>query len=180
MLIDTHCHLWFEHFDDDRDGCLERARAAGVSGFVQVGTDIPTNAQALALARKHDNMRATVGVHPHDATTLDDAALVTLRAQAADPEVVAIGEIGLDYFRNHSPQDKQRDAFRTQLRLAHELDLPIVLHCRDAHDDLLAILNEDGPWRGLWTTAHRWQRFEKQYQTLRKSFAATMTPSWSQ
>lgn len=149
MLIDTHCHLWFEDFDVDRAGCLDRAAAAGVSGFVQVGTDIASNDRAIALARTHPNMRATVGVHPHDAKTLDDAALAKLRAQAADPVVVAIGEIGLDYFRDHSPRDVQRDAFRRQLALARELDKPVVLHCRDAHDDLLAILGERAPWRGI-------------------------------
>ena len=149
MLIDTHCHLWFEDFDADREACLLRAVSAGVTGFVQVGTDIAANDRAIALARAHPNMRATVGVHPHDATTLDDASLARLRAQAADPVVVAIGEIGLDFFRDHSPRDVQQHAFRRQLALAQELAKPLVLHCRDAHDDLLAILREDAPWRGI-------------------------------
>jgi TatD DNase family protein len=150
VLIDTHCHLWFDDFDADRDACLQRAATAGVTGFVQVGTDLVSNDRAIALARAHPTaMRATVGVHPHDAKSIDDGALARLRAQAADPMVVAIGEIGLDYFRDHSPRDVQRDAFQRQLALARELDQPIVLHCRDAHDDLLAILRAGAPWRGI-------------------------------
>jgi TatD DNase family protein len=150
MLIDTHCHLWFEHFDQDRKQCLDRAASAGVTGFLQVGTDLETNERALALARCVDNMKATVGVHPHDAKSLDDAAVARLAEQAADSEVVALGEMGLDYFRNHSPQDVQREAFRIQLRMATDLDLPVVLHCRDAHADLLKIINEEGiPRKGV-------------------------------
>ncbi|MHC5021573.1 MAG: TatD family hydrolase, partial [Planctomycetota bacterium] len=111
---------------------------------------LETNERALALARCVDNMKATVGVHPHDAKSLDDAAVAQLAEQAADPEVVALGEMGLDYFRNHSPQDVQREAFRIQLRMASDLDLPVVLHCRDAHADLLKIITEEGvPRRGV-------------------------------
>lgn len=151
-MIDTHAHLWYPDYDADRDAVLARARQAGVTGFCVVGTDVATSASAISLARAHPDMRAAVGVHPHDAKTIDAGALARLGDLAADPAVAAVGEIGLDYFRDHSPRDAQDAAFRAQLRLARERRLPVLLHCRDAHADLLRILREEGagvPWVGI-------------------------------
>ncbi len=139
-LIDTHCHLDSPRFKKDRAQVLERARQAGVELFIVPGVDLPSSREAVALAQKHADVVAAVGVHPHDARTLDEAGLNELRELARHPRVVAIGEIGLDYYRNLSLRDVQRRAFEQQLELAAELNLPVIVHDRDAHDDILAML----------------------------------------
>jgi len=113
--------------------------------LVTIGTDLPTSRSAVAIAGAHEQVWAAVGVHPHDASTLDEAALEELESLASGPRVVAIGEIGLDYFRDLSPRDVQRDAFRRQLALARRLDAAVVIHMRDAHEDVFHILAEAGP-----------------------------------
>jgi TatD DNase family protein len=142
MLIDSHCHLQFPQFADDRQRVIERAREAGVSSMVVVGTDLEASFQALTLAETHRDLYATVGCHPHEASHLDHKSRRNLRALADSPRVVAIGEIGLDFYRNLSPPDAQRTAFRRLLDMAAELRLPVVIHARAADDEAFATLSD--------------------------------------
>lgn len=141
-LIDTHAHLDFRQFDDDRDAVLARAWQAGVTAIVTIGIDLKTSRAAVALAEADERIYATVGFHPHDAKRADDAALAELRDLARHPRVVAIGEIGLDFYRDRSPRDVQRRVFRQQLHIAAELDKPVVVHDREAHAETLDILRQ--------------------------------------
>ena len=147
MLIDSHCHIDGEAFDEDRDVVVERAREAGVVAMLNVGTGDPRTddfRKAVALAEKYDNVFASVGVHPHDARAYDDAAESHLiELVKSSKKVIAWGEIGLDYYYDHSPRDVQRDVFRRQIRTARELDLPIIVHSRDADEDTVEILTEE-------------------------------------
>ena len=142
-LFDTHAHLHFPGFDEDRDAVLARARAAGVRRMVTIGTDGETSRAALALADRHPDVWATAGVHPHDAAESDEAAQAEVERIAAERRVVAIGEIGLDFFRNLSPPETQERVLRRFLALARRLRKPVVLHCRDAHPEILALLGEE-------------------------------------
>ena len=142
-LFDTHAHLHFPGFDEDRDAVLARARAAGVRRMVTIGTDGETSRAALALADRHPDVWATAGVHPHDAAESDEAAQAEVERIAAERRVVAIGEIGLDFFRNLSPPETQERVLRRVLALARRLRKPVVLHCRDAHAEILALLGEE-------------------------------------
>jgi len=142
-LFDTHAHLHFPGFDDDREAVLARARAAGVQRMVTIGTDAETCRAALALAEREADVWATAGVHPHDAAESDEAALAEVERLAAEERVVAIGEVGLDFFRNLSPRETQERVLRRFLALARRLRKPVVLHCRDAHAEILAILGEE-------------------------------------
>ncbi len=132
MLVDSHCHLQDSQFESDRDEVLDRARQAGVSAFVVIGTDLESSWRAVDLADSHSDVYAAVGVHPHDAKDLDDRTLGALERLADSPKVVAIGEIGLDYYRKLSPPEAQMDAFHRQLDLARRLSLPVVIHSREA------------------------------------------------
>jgi TatD DNase family protein len=158
-MIDTHVHLNRDEFADDRDAVLARALAAGVNGLVNVGYDLISSRESLALAAANDRVRATVGVHPHDAALLADADgrltaagrrhLDELAELATDPAVVAIGEVGLDFYRDLSPRPSQRAALTAQLELAGRLDLPVVFHIRDAYPETLALVDAVGlPRRG--------------------------------
>lgn len=140
MLVDTHAHLHDPAFDGDRDAALGRARAAGIVRLLTVGTDLATCRQAVALAAAHPEVYAAVGIHPHDAASADAATLAEVAALARAPKVAAIGEIGLDFYRNLAPRPVQEAALRAQLALAHEVGKPVLLHCREAHEALLAIL----------------------------------------
>ena len=142
MLIDTHAHLDFRQFDDDRNAVLDRAWQAGIAAIITIGIDLKTSRAAVALAEAHERVFATVGFHPHDAKTADDAALVELRDLARHSRVVAIGEMGLDFYRDRSPRDVQRRVFRRQLQIAAELGKPVVVHGREAHADTLEILRQ--------------------------------------
>ena len=143
-LFDTHAHLHFPELLADLDAVLDRARAAGVAAMVTVGTDRETNPAAVALAERLPGVFASVGIHPHDAGEATDADYAAMEALARDsPKVVALGEMGLDFFRNLSPPDVQVSAFRRQLRLARRVGKPVVLHVRDAHEEALAILAEE-------------------------------------
>jgi TatD DNase family protein len=144
-LIDSHAHLDFPQFDQDRDAAIARARGAGLVSILNVGTDLPSSRAAVELAEQYDFIHAAVGVHPHDAKTVTADVLDELRTLAEHPKVVAIGEIGLDYYRDLSPRPVQRQAFSDQLALALELGLPVVVHSREAHGDVLAILRG---WEG--------------------------------
>jgi TatD DNase family protein len=141
-LFDTHTHLHFPEYADDRAAVLARARAAGVGGMVTIGTDLAASRAAIALASEEPDVWASVGVHPHDAAAADEGALAEIEGLAQAPRVVAVGEIGLDFFRNLSPRDVQIDVFRRQLALARRAALPVLIHCRDAHAETLAILAE--------------------------------------
>jgi TatD DNase family protein len=144
MLIDTHCHLDFDAYDTDRADVVAHAIASGVTRIVNPATDAETGAAALALATAYPGVYAAVGVHPNSTASYQPADLETIDAQARHPKAVAIGEIGLDYYRDWSPKDRQRAAFEDQLALAAQLKLPVIIHNREADDDLLAILT-------LWT-----------------------------
>ena len=150
MLIDSHAHIQLDRFDPDREAVLERAQEAGVHAILVIGFDLDTSRGAIALAEKHDQIYATVGMHPHDATDLDDETVRIFRDFAAHPKVVALGEMGLDYYRDLSPRPVQKAAFERQLDLAEELALPIVIHNREAYHDILPILQaRRGRTRGV-------------------------------
>ena len=143
-LFDTHAHLQFPEFAADLDDVLARARGAGVTQLVTVGTDVETSRAAVELAARDPDIFAAVGVHPHDAAGAGEAALAEIeRLARSSSKVVAIGETGLDFFRNLSPPDAQERAFRWQLGLARRLGKPVLVHCRDAHRETLAILVEE-------------------------------------
>lgn len=142
MLIDTHAHLDFGQFDDDRNAVLDRAWQAGLIAIITIGIDLKTSRAAVALAEAHERVFATVGFHPHDAKRADAVALAELRELAQHPRVVAIGEMGLDFYRDRSPRDVQRRVFRRQLQIAAELGKPVVVHDREAHADTLEILQQ--------------------------------------
>jgi TatD DNase family protein len=148
MLIDSHCHLDDKQFDPDRDEVIARAREAGVERMMAIGTgDGPPDLEAaLRLARRHDFIYATVGVHPHDAAKATPETFAAMEALAAETKVLAIGEIGLDYHHDFSPRDVQREVFIRQLKLAGRAGKPIVIHTREAWHDTLLVLREH--WSG--------------------------------
>jgi TatD DNase family protein len=145
-LVDTHAHL--DLLEEDVSEALERARSAGVTGVITIGIDLESSRRAVELANRFPQVHAVVGMHPHDASDLDDTALRELRRLAANPRVVGIGETGLDYYRNLSPRPDQERAFRSLLELAEELGLPVVVHDRDAHAETMRILEECAPFDG--------------------------------
>ncbi len=143
MLVDSHAHLDDGRFAADLGAVLDRAREAGVERIVTVGTGLASCEAALALAERNPGfVCASVGIHPHDASGADEAALARLTELARSPGVAAIGETGLDYHYDRSPRDVQRAVFASQIRIALELNLPVVVHCREAYDDCLAVLKE--------------------------------------
>ena len=142
-LFDTHAHLHFPEFDADREAMIGRARAAGVRRMLTIGTEAESSRAAVAMAAREPDVWAAVGIHPHDASAADAPALAEIERLVAQPRVVAIGEIGLDYFRNLSPREDQQRVFRALLDLARRLGKPVVIHCREAHEDVLRILSEE-------------------------------------
>jgi TatD DNase family protein len=147
MFVDSHCHIDGPEYDADRDEVIARAREAGVKAMLNVGTGDPHSGafeRAVELAETYDGIYAAIGVHPHDAKLFDEAAEARLIELARrSNEVVAWGEIGLDYHYDYSPRDVQREVFRRQLRLARELSLPVVIHSRESGEDTIAILREE-------------------------------------
>lgn len=139
-LVDSHCHLDLAQFDEDRPEVLARARAAGVQAIVIPGIDLHHCRQALALAAEHADVYAAVGIHPNDSGDFSDATASELRELARDPNVVAYGEIGLDYYWDKVAHPVQQAALERQLELAAELGLPVIIHSRDSNDDVAAIL----------------------------------------
>ncbi len=139
-LIDTHCHLNFDSYDEDRDAVIARAAEQGVMTIIIPATDADTTRQGLALAARYDGIYAAVGIHPNSSAHFSDDNISTLAELAAAPKVVAVGEIGLDYHWDTSPRDTQRRAFEAQLALASSLELPVIIHNRDASDDVMAVL----------------------------------------
>jgi len=147
-VVDSHCHLDDNQFDADRDAVIERAREAGVERMMAIGTGggPPDLEAALRLARQHDFIYATIGVHPHDAAKATPETFAAMETLAAESKVLAIGEIGLDYHYDFSPRGVQRAVFAAQLNLAGRAGKPIVIHTREAWDDTLALLREQ--WSG--------------------------------
>jgi TatD DNase family protein len=159
-LIDIGANLAHDSFDEDRGAVLERAHAAGVVQLVVTGSSDESTRRAVELSRAHPGVLfATAGVHPHHSAELTTEAMPALEAAARDPAVVAIGECGLDYFRDFSPRDLQRRAFGWQLEIAARTGKPVFLHQRDAHDDFLAILREHRVAHGV---AHCFTAGEKE------------------
>ena len=144
MLIDSHVHLDDLRYDTDRDDVLQRAEAAGIEAMVTIGCDLATSQAAVALAQTHPRVFATIGVHPHETKEIQDGWYEALRSLARQPKVVAYGEIGLDYHYDHSPREVQRERFREQIRVARELNLPLIIHTREAQNDTVTILREEG------------------------------------
>ncbi len=144
-LVDTHCHLYFERFDQDRGAVLQRARQAGVEGIIVPAIDLESAEQALALARAHDGIFAAAGIHPNSSADFRPGDVAELRRMAEDPALVAIGEIGLDYHWDRSPKRQQIHALEAQLDLAAELELPVIIHNRESSDDLLDVLETWAP-----------------------------------
>jgi len=149
MVIDTHCHLDFPAFGPDRDAVIRRANAAGVSYFINVGSTLESSIASCELARKYAQIYASVGVHPHDADSFDSQAENKLRELAQKNKVVAIGETGLDYYRNLSSPNNQKQAFIKQIELAKDLNLPLVIHSRQAEKEVLRILKAAMPIRAV-------------------------------
>jgi len=142
LLFDTHAHLDDVKFDADREAVIQKIIDSGVGRVVNIGADMESSKMSIQLAEKYDFIYAAVGVHPHDAENMTDDDLLTIEKWAAHPKVVAIGEIGLDYFYDNSPREKQRYWFEKQLFLAEKLDKPVIIHDRDAHGDTLEILGK--------------------------------------
>jgi TatD DNase family protein len=142
-LFDTHAHLHFPDFDADRAEMMARARQAGVDRMLTIGTEVPTSRAAIALAQAEPDVWAAVGVHPHDAAEADEATLAEIERLAGAARVVAIGEIGLDFFRDLSPRDVQERVFRHLIGVARRARKPVIVHCREAHPQVLGILGEE-------------------------------------
>lgn len=149
-LVDTHAHLDDRQFDRDRAETIQRSLAAAVHCIITVGTNLDSSRAAVALARQHPAVYAAVGVHPHDAEKVGPDALEMLRHYASQDKVVAIGEIGLDFYRNLSPPARQKEVLIAQLELSRQLDKPVIIHDRDAHAETMDILRQAGrTWRGV-------------------------------
>ncbi|TEU02090.1 MAG: TatD family deoxyribonuclease [Dehalococcoidia bacterium] len=142
VLVDSHTHIDMRLYNRDRDQVLERARGAGVAAVVDVGCDLDSSRGAIRLAAQYSEVFAALGFHPHSAAKMRDSDLERLSELAQHPKVVAIGEIGLDFYRNLSPREVQVEAFKKQLALARRLRLPVIVHCRDAQEEVLSILTE--------------------------------------
>ena len=153
MLVDSHCHIDGDHFDADREEVVQGARDAGVKYLLNVGTGDPRSndfKRAVDVAEKYDGVFASVGIHPHDAKLYDDAAEAHLIELAASSNrVIAWGEIGLDFYYDHSPRDVQIEVFRRQIRKANALDLPVIIHSRDADDETVEILTDECGHQGF-------------------------------
>jgi TatD DNase family protein len=143
-LIDTHCHLTFDDLIRDIDAVIARSREAGVTGWITVGTDPEHNLKAVELAERFENMYAAIAIHPHDAKTVMAETIQELRELAQHKKIVAIGETGLDYHYNFSLHEDQRRVFAEQLKIAAELSLPVIIHCRKAFDETMEILEQFG------------------------------------
>ncbi|MEM9950647.1 MAG: TatD family hydrolase [Chloroflexota bacterium] len=140
ILVDTHCHLNFDSYDDSRDTIIQSASDAGVTKIIIPAVDLQTAQEAIALTKDYDGIYATVGVHPNSTVDFDDGVLASIRQMAETNTIVAIGEIGLDYYWDKSPKTTQKSAFEAQLQLAKELELPVIIHNREAHDDVMQLL----------------------------------------
>jgi len=143
-LIDTHCHLTFDELAGDVEAVVARSKAAGVTGWITIGTDTQQNRKAIELADKFENMYASVGIHPHDAKDATAETITELKKLAQNEKVVAIGETGLDFHYNYSEPPDQKRVFAAQLKVAEKLNLPVIVHCREAFDETMEILEQSG------------------------------------
>ena len=148
LLVDTHCHLDMDEYQQDFDKVMATATENGVSKILTIGIDLNSSSNAIKLARRYDNIYAAIGIHPHNVAGVKESEYIELARMAGNPtnKIVGYGEIGLDYFRSHCPREIQLTHFERQLRLAKELALPIIIHDRDAHEDVLNLLNEIAPF----------------------------------
>lgn len=142
-FVDTHTHLYFPEYDDDREQMILRAREAGVKTFVNVGTDVDSSKMCLDYAKKYEDVYATAGIHPHDAKDATPDAMDEIEALLAEERVLALGEIGLDYFHNHSTKETQQKVLRQFFAMYQKSSKPLVIHCRDAYEDFAQILKEE-------------------------------------
>ncbi len=147
-LIDTHCHINLKDFNEDFGDVIERIETR-LESVINVGFDLKSSEESVKLSNKYESIYATVGIHPHDASTYDGFAEARLRELAKNPKVLAIGEIGLDYYRNLSPKEIQKEVFKKQIELALEIGKPVVIHCRDAYEDTINILKEYKNIKGI-------------------------------
>ncbi len=143
MIIDSHCHLYHKRFDEDREASIRRAKDAGVGTIVMPAIDVASIEDAIALSRRHDGLYAMAALHPSETRTASDADFERVAAMCDEPEVVAVGESGLDYHWDRSFDEKQHDYFRRHIHLAAEKNLPLILHNREATQDLVSILHEE-------------------------------------
>ena len=143
ILVDSHCHLDFADFAEERDEIVARARAAGVERMVTISTRVRRFAEVLDIAARYDDVFCSVGTHPHNAGEETDVTTEELVKLSEHPKVVAIGEAGLDYYYDHAPRDAQKAGLRTHIAAARQTGLPLVIHSRDADDDMIAILEEE-------------------------------------
>lgn len=142
FLVDTHAHLDMSEFDTDRADVIRRAAESGIGRIITVGVDLESSRQAVHLAENNADIFATAGIHPHTAGEASESDLSAIIDLARHERIVAIGEIGLDYYRDYSPRDRQLDVLQQQLDAAARLELPVIIHSRQAHDDMLDILGE--------------------------------------
>ncbi len=145
-VIDTHCHLDMISSEDDIATTINRAAASGVTPIITVGIDLESSNKAIRFASQYDSVYATVGIHPHNVQELNDGSYVELERLCSMPKVVAYGEIGLDYVKQYAPNDVQLEHYARQVDLAKKMQLPVVIHDREAHDDIVSILNEKAPF----------------------------------
>ena len=150
-MIDTHSHTDFKEFNSDREEVIKRFFDNGGEKIINVGCDLKSSVRSCELAKNNKNIFASAGIHPHDADTVDKNSLKKIEELIQHYKVIAVGEIGLDYFRNLSPQKKQIEAFKLQLELAENHKMPLIIHCRDAYNDLLDILKnyKTSDWHGV-------------------------------
>jgi len=148
FLVDTHCHLQMEQFGQDLEEVIKRAESAGVRSLILIGTDSKDNPEALALAEKNEFIHVAIGIHPHDASSLDERLLSKLRQWLSHPKVVAVGETGLDYHYMHSPREVQRKVFMQHIDLAKQMNLPLVVHTREASEETMEILRTQSQHAG--------------------------------
>ena len=180
-MIDTHTHLDFKEFDEDKEEVIKRAYEAGIEKIINVGCSPEHSQGAVDLAQNYDQIYAAVGVHPHDANKINDEILDDLKKLAQNKKVVAIGEIGLDYYRidadltqiatriHADPKEVQKLAFVKQLNLAKELKLPVIIHCRYAYEDMLEMINSFSEGKSVWGVTHCFsgsRKFAKQFLNL--------------
>jgi len=172
MLIDSHAHLDMYKPGSDRDGAIKRARDADLSAIVSVGIDLDSSKETVKIAESHDDVFAIIGTHPHDAKKVNDAVLDGIKELAGNKKVVGIGETGLDFFRNHSPQATQMKVFSDFLHLSGELKLPVVIHDRDAHDAVLYYLTA---YKGSYVPGII-HCFSGDWSTPRSAWTSVFTP----
>jgi TatD DNase family protein len=142
QMIDTHCHLNFDAFDNIRDTIIDSAAQVGVTRIIIPAVDVESTPSAIELTQQYEGIFAAVGVHPNSTADFSEDTIAQLEQQAQQPKIIAVGEIGLDYYWDKSPKDKQRAAFEAQLELTTKLELPVIIHNRDASEDVMAVLEQ--------------------------------------